>query len=54
MDAPVLVADPIPLALLVQELLVAEPPFLPASLAFSLPGSNEPLEAWPPLEAISR
>lgn len=29
------------------------PPFLPASFAFSLPGSNDPLEALPPIEAIS-
>lgn len=30
------------------------PPLRPASLAFSLPGSKLPEEAFPPLEAISR
>jgi hypothetical protein len=29
------------------------PPLRPASRALSLPFSKEPLEAWPPLEAIS-
>ena len=32
----------------------ADPPFLPASLALSLPGSNDPLDALPPFELISR
>merc|ERR1712093_242309 len=31
----------------------ADPPLLPASRALSLPGSNEPLDAFPPLLAIS-
>lgn len=31
----------------------ADPPLRPASLAFSLPGSKDPLEAWPPCDAIS-
>lgn len=31
----------------------ARPPLRPASLAFSLPGSNLPDEACPPFEAIS-
>lgn len=35
------------------ELPVADPPFLPASLAFSLPGSKDPPDAFPPFEAIS-
>jgi len=31
-----------------------DPPFLPASLAFSLLGSKDPDDAWPSLEAVSR
>jgi hypothetical protein len=31
----------------------ARPPFVPTALARSLQGSNEPLEVFPPLEAIS-
>ena len=30
-----------------------DPPLAPASLAFSLPGSKEPPEALPPMDAIS-
>lgn len=42
------------IVLLISRNYYLEPPFRPASRARSLPGSKEPLEAWPPMDAISR
>ena len=38
---------------LANALFYLDPPFRPASFAFSLPGSKDPLDACPPLDAIS-